>query len=315
MTDTKEKQKASVTLTSKTMEDLPVIPESIVAETTDTIEKAHALRDVVTADSLSLSKGMGMTQAFTFMRDFSDLARLKWLKERKESKDYKGLQCIDSKGELCTLRNFEDLCGCMGLSYRKVSEDLLNLATFGEEFMKSASRIGLGYRDLRKLRALPEADIKELEATDDPDALRQMADDLLRQTYELKKKTEEQAQTLKAREQMLQEKDKTINSARAELIKLKSLTPDEQVIERGRMEAELIQDMDTKCAELSGLMTQLLGTAARLLESESPATALYPHERITLLCEELAERISDAGINADFHDTITGDKWRGEPKA
>ena len=312
MTDTKEK--TEVTLTAKTMEELPVIPERIVAETEDTLQKTQSLRDVVKVGSLSLAQGLGMTQAFSFMKEFSDLARLKWLKERKESKDYKGLQCLGSKGELCTLRTFEDLCSCVGLSYRKVSEDLQNLATFGEEFMKSASRIGLGYRELRKLRALPETDIKELEATDDPDALRQMADDLLRQTYELKKKADEQAQTLKAREQMLQEKDKTINSARAELIKLKSLTPDEQVIERGRMEAELIQNMDAKCAELSGLMTQLLGTAARLLESESPATALYPHERITLLCEELAERISDAGINADFHDTITGDKWRREPK-
>lgn len=292
-------------------ENAPTIPESMVTEATAIVEKASSLRDMIKVGSLSLAQGLGMAQAFTFIRDFTDIARLKWLKERKELKDYKGLSIPDKNGNLKALRSFEDLCACMGVSYSKVSEDLKNLATFGETFMQSSAKIGLGYRDLRKLRALPEADIKALEGTDDPDELKSLADDLLRENHELKKKVKERDDNLVAREQVLTEKGKALDAARSELAKIKNLSPDQRVIERGKAEAKLIERLDAKCYALIGMLDELLGTAARLLESESPNTALYPHTRITALCDELAAHIESAGINADLRNAISGEDWRG----
>ena len=54
--------------------------------------------------------------------------------------------------KIATVTNFEDFCAAWGFSPRKVYEALQNLNYFGEEFMETSQRLGLGYREMRKLR-------------------------------------------------------------------------------------------------------------------------------------------------------------------
>ena len=63
-----------------------------------------------------------------------------------------GLNYIDKDGQPATVTNFEDFCAACGFSPRKVYEALQNLNYFGEEFMETSQRLGLGYREMRKLR-------------------------------------------------------------------------------------------------------------------------------------------------------------------
>lgn len=56
------------------------------------------------AQSLSLAQGLGMVQAFDFINQFTGIARLKWLAERKQNGDYKGTTVIDRQGQRCQLR-------------------------------------------------------------------------------------------------------------------------------------------------------------------------------------------------------------------
>ena len=63
---------------------------------------------------------------------------------------------IDKDGQPATVTNFEDFCAACGFSPRKVYEDLQNLNYFGEEFMETSQRLGLGYHEMRKLRQLSE---------------------------------------------------------------------------------------------------------------------------------------------------------------
>lgn len=88
-------------------------------------------------------------------------------------------------------------CEMMGFNVRKVDEDIKNLETFGLDFMKSAARLKLGYRDLSKMRALPEA--SRLQITDgqlvnletaDKDEIRDLVEDLLNQQKRDKAKIE-----------------------------------------------------------------------------------------------------------------------------
>lgn len=102
---------------------------------------------------------LGQAQAFDFTRKTVTVAFLRVVKEVKDRKLYKGLTFMSGDGKLLTISTFEDYCRLgLGFSRGKVDQDILNLSTFGDEFMEAAQQIGLGYRDLRKLRSLPEDD-------------------------------------------------------------------------------------------------------------------------------------------------------------
>lgn len=65
---------------------------------------------------------------------------------------------VNYEGEAVTCNTFQDFCNALGFSYEKVNQDIQNLSTFGEDFLETSQRMGVGYRDLRKLRKLPEED-------------------------------------------------------------------------------------------------------------------------------------------------------------
>jgi hypothetical protein len=88
---------------------------------------------------------IGRIQGVKLIADFANVGGLMWLKQVKESKIYRDLPNVGT---------WEDFCKYIGLSRQKVDEDLLNLATFGEEFLANVGGFSLGYRDLKKLRQL-----------------------------------------------------------------------------------------------------------------------------------------------------------------
>lgn len=89
---------------------------------------------------------------------FSSVARIKMLAELKDSGRYQGVKLITPDGavEAKTWKEFVTALD-MG-SLDKIDEQISFLNTLGEGFMESASRMKLGYRDLRRLKKLPEED-------------------------------------------------------------------------------------------------------------------------------------------------------------
>ena len=78
------------------------------------------------------------------------------LKRIKESKAYKAVE--EAGG------TWAGYCALLGFSAGKIDKDLLNLEVLGEEFVAASLRLGLGYRDLATIRALP--DETRLQITD-----------------------------------------------------------------------------------------------------------------------------------------------------
>lgn len=73
---------------------------------------------------------------------YGNVATLVLLKQVKDTKNYK------------LFGTWAEYCKNIGLDRRKVDEDILNLGVFGEEFLASVANLGLGYRNLSKLRQL-----------------------------------------------------------------------------------------------------------------------------------------------------------------
>ncbi|HDR1719007.1 TPA: hypothetical protein QB587_002203 [Pasteurella multocida] len=195
----------------------------------------------MTQDKAQAHELVGMIKAFDFTKKLVTVTTLKALSEIKESKLFKGLELTNQDGKLVTVTTFRDFCGLLGFSGEKIDQDLLNLNTFGEEFFETSQRLGLGYRDLRKLRKLPEDARSEIvdadysEATDKEDLIEKIEELTVKHAKE-KESLEAQLKTAKdnytAQARVLDNKNKRIDQLDAELEKKKqyinTLTPDEK---------------------------------------------------------------------------------------
>ncbi|MFP4733634.1 hypothetical protein [Pasteurella multocida] len=195
----------------------------------------------MTQDLAEAHEAMGMIKAFSFVEKLLTVGTLKILRELKISKKYKGLSYIDQDGKVLTVGSWEQYCKACGLSVNKVDEDLQNLNAFGENFLEESQRLGLGYRDLRKLRKLPEearAEIVEADysETADKEDLIEKIEELTVKHAKEKESLEAQLKTAKdnytAQARVLDNKNKRIDQLDAELEKKKqyinTLTPDEK---------------------------------------------------------------------------------------
>lgn len=195
----------------------------------------------LTQDLAEAHEAMGMVKAFSFVQKLATVATLKTLAEIKETKKYKGLGYIDQDGKLATVATWEDYCRACGSSARKIDTDLQNLNTFGEEFFETSQRLGLGYREMRKLRQLPEearAEIIDADYSDatDKEELIEKIEDLtakhVREKDALTKQLETAKGNYEAQSKVMANKDRKINELSEELAKKKhnieTRTPDKK---------------------------------------------------------------------------------------
>lgn len=178
---------------------------------------------------------IGRVQATNLMSKFGNVASLVYLKEVKESKIYKDLPSVGT---------WDKFCEYIGLSRRKVDEDLLNLATFGEEFLETCCQLSVGYRDLKKLRQLSHdgtvsVDQNTIRIGDDeipfsPDnaedlqaAIESVLDSKSRQIEDAEATIRAKDKVLKAKEQVINKQEKTL-SVLENRAKKNGLKPEEE---------------------------------------------------------------------------------------
>lgn len=148
-------------------------------------------KDVLASKQDVLIK-IGQVQAFDFINKLATVATLKNLENIKKTQAYKGLTYTSENGELATVANWEECCKyVIGVSARSIDDRLINLEAFGEEFFEASQTMKLGYRDLRKLRQLPEGDqtlVIDSEAVElgDKEAVKELIEELTIQHKEEK---------------------------------------------------------------------------------------------------------------------------------
>ncbi|HII3753938.1 TPA: hypothetical protein ACY362_000927 [Pasteurella multocida] len=195
----------------------------------------------MTQDKAQTYELVGMIKAFDLTKKLVTVTTLKLLAEIKETKRFNGLELIGRNGELVTVTTWADFCTSLGFSREQMDENLRNLSAFGEDFLETSQRLGLGYREMRKLRQLPEDARSEIvdadysEATDKEDLIEKIEELTVKHAKE-KESLEAQLKTAKdnytAQARVLDNKNKRIDQLDAELEKKKqyinTLTPDEK---------------------------------------------------------------------------------------
>lgn len=165
-----------------------------------------------------------MADAISKLATVASLQKLAHIKENRLYRALAGKKAVDRDGnEIGDVATWDGFCTAIGMSRRKVDEDLMNLAVFGEEALAQLTAVGAGYRELRKLRRLPEDERLAIARAPDKETLLDLIDDLATKHATEKAKLEvdlkEASETLEIRDRQIKAKDEKINELDAALAK------------------------------------------------------------------------------------------------
>lgn len=288
-----------------------IVSQEEVREYVDELRKdVTTMPKAQLTQSLSLAQGLGMFQAFDLIGQFTGIARQKWLLERKQSGDYKGVTVTDKTGAHHTLKTFEDLCKYIGTSRSKVAEDLQNLTQLGEDFMTTAESLGLGYRDLRLLRkgitALPpeerKAVLDEVASAEGPDELKARLEDLRIELAKVKADKKGLEEDLRAKDRVSKEKSAKLDALEEKLERLSSMDPDDKIKTQNEINAAARKAVDNECHAVFVEVMSLATKCSTIFQDErsTEETCAWIHRRVSVLANTLANTLLDAGIDVDL---------------
>lgn len=182
---------------------------------------------------------LGQAQAADALQKISRTLGISKLAHVKETKAYRALKGMKTPNGSEFSGTWEDFCGLLGMSEDKVNQDIANLSSFGEEALESMSRIGIGYREMRQYRRLPDDErlaLIEVAKTGDKEAFADLAETIIaKHAAEKAALTDQLADATANYEGQLkvsQKKEELINTQQAELEKMRRhiarRTPDEE---------------------------------------------------------------------------------------
>lgn len=168
---------------------------------------------------------LGQAQMAGVFEAFSRTVRTSKLAFVKENKLYRGLAGRKSPHGAGTLSGtWDEFCGLLGRSVDQVDRDIANLRAFGEEALDSMSRMGIGYRELRQYRRLPQdqqAALVEVAKAGDKEAFVDLAEEMIaKHTKEkevLGRRLDETKADYAAQSEVMARKTGELDKARREL--------------------------------------------------------------------------------------------------
>lgn len=182
---------------------------------------------------------LGQAQMAGAFEDFSRTVRTSKLAFVKENKLYRALAGRRSPhGAENMSGTWEEFCNLLSRSVDQVDRDIANLRTFGEEALESMSRMGIGYREMRQYRRLPEdqqAALIEVAKTGDKDAFIELAEEVItkhaKEKAELTKKLDEGQQDYDALSKVESDTRQKLRDAKLELerTQLRTMPWDERI--------------------------------------------------------------------------------------
>jgi len=171
-----------------------------------------------------LNQIVGRVQTAQAMAEFSLTVGVSQLAKVRENKLYKAMRGMKTADGGRFSGTWDEFCEFIGSSRQKVDEDIQNLHAFGEQALESMRSVGIGYREMRDFRRLPDderAALVQIAETGDKDGLLEMLEDLIARQAKQKEAARAREQhlieTLDARDKVLTDKSKKVDDLATEL--------------------------------------------------------------------------------------------------
>lgn len=206
------------------VQDAPVNEEAV-----SVIQNLGAIAQEMAEDRDLVNQVLGQAQMAGAFEDFSRTVRISKLAQVKENKLYRSIAGMKNPHGAEILRGtWEEFCNLLNRSVDQVDRDIANLRAFGEEALESMTRMGIGYRELRQWRRLPDdakSALIEASKLGNLDAVQYLAEELIhthtKEKDELQKKLTDTQADYDALGEVLSKKSAELDRTRQDLEKAK----------------------------------------------------------------------------------------------
>lgn len=177
-------------------EPIALVNEEAFAEGRTALAQLTAIKEGLSDERDLLNQLLGQAQMADAFAQFSRTVRTSKLAFVRENKLYRALKGKQGANGSQFSGTWEEFCELLGTSRDKVELDIANLKTFGEEALDSMSRMGIGYRELRQFRKLPDDQrtaLIEVAKTGNKEDLQELAEELISKAQAEKDKAQADA--------------------------------------------------------------------------------------------------------------------------
>ncbi|CNJ03841.1 Uncharacterised protein [Yersinia aldovae] len=247
-----------------------------------------------------LNQLLGQAQIAGASEDFFRTVRTSKLAFVKENKLYRQLKGSRNPHSAEFLSGtWEEFCSILGRSVDQVDRDITNLRTFGEEALDSMSRMGIGYREMRQYRKLPDDQrLALIEAAKEGDKtlLLDLAEDLIskhiKEKESITKEVEDIKTDLDISRQALAEKKEQLDQSREDNSALQDKLKFRVARETPEAEgAQIVQDVSIlQHAVIADLMNLERGLTA--LADHTERTGIIHHSLMGGILGDIETRIT-----------------------
>lgn len=288
---------------------------------------AHLRGEAVTVSNaemdatILLAETRGLAQQAQFIETVSRMTTLARLASIKEQKTYKGAQFRKPTGEITAIKTWSEFCSAMGMSRSLVDEDLNNLSVFGDNLLKMQDALGIGYRELRKLRAgFSELNdearalaLEEVKKAGDKEELLSALDEMGVRNAKLTQANKEKEEQLASLDKLLGESRRKEYELQRKLDVLKNpVSPDEEAKALSWTQSNMQREIDEGCREFVRIAERLAVAAANTFnwgekewqtpipEEQQAQMADYVNERVSSACGRVRDALLNVGVDVDM---------------
>lgn len=239
-------------------------------------EGAISEETAIRADIYRLGQLVGARQMALAAAHFLRAADIQLFGEISKSKGYKHIPLQHPDGNLRPAENIEQFCRLVfKKSYSVMAESRKALEVLGEESYEIATELGLHRTQLRLLLSLPEDSrrlVEEAMQSETKSEVVALIQSLANRLDDTQAEVEHLKGEVKAKEEILAEKNVALDAERAKARRIATLPPDER-------HSELMKEAGGLVAEALGILQGKVRQAFLALASASPNDMAAPDSR------------------------------------
>ena len=262
-----------------------------------------------------LNQLLGQAQMADSFAKFSGTVTTSKLAFVKENKLYRAL-----KGQKNPARDgfltgtWDEFCGLLNRSSEHADRDIANLSAFGEEALDSMSRMGIGYREMRQYRKLPEDQklaLIEVAKTGDKEGFVDLAEEIIarhaKEKEALAAQVQEAKDSLEAKDRVLESKADMITRLEEEASRKFKPRPGSDA--RTAHEETLITELNAATSSVYVGLHHLFKAADAALSDSGggmgEAILTRARQAIEFLAQQVVDMTEEFGISVDLESRLS----------
>lgn len=258
---------------------------------------ALALQQETAEGVFDLGRAVGAALMANMVKNFSAAAEVRAFEEINKSKSFKSLAIKMPDGIPRPAENIDEFCRVVfGRGYKAMADQKILLERLGEETYESANRLGLNRGQLRLLVSLPEEDRALVEdamrSESKPDVIAAIQA-LASKLDEVHAKVDELKAEEKAKDELLAEKNKTIDRERANAKRVRDMPADEAI---DAIRREVVTIANDARGAIVGQLREGLSTLYTHHDKAGGDSVLWAAGVIGQLVKDIAELRDQFGI-------------------